>query len=69
MRIATEHIVGVSEIAERCGTGTSAVSNWIKRADLGFPQPVLELRAGKFFDWRQVKTWLVATDREFKDVA
>lgn len=52
------NLVNASEIARRAGVQRSAVSNWSARG-VGFPEPVVRL----MFDWREVETWLRATDR------
>lgn len=53
-------IVGVSEIAARCGSHPATVANWAVRAPalIPFPVPIFELKAGKFYFWPEVEEWL-----------
>ena len=43
-------LVGVAEIAERLGVGTSIVHDWRRRHD-DFPAPALRLRMGLIWAW------------------
>jgi hypothetical protein len=49
-------LVGVSEIAEHYGVGSTAVSNWRARYD-DFPEPVVMLRMGPLFTLESVEAW------------
>lgn len=50
-------LVGSSEIAQRAGVRSSAVSNWRTRSET-FPLPVAPLRMGPVFRWEPVQQWL-----------
>jgi hypothetical protein len=49
-------IVGLAEIATRCGVTNSAVCQWP-----GMPEPLARLKSGRVWDWRQVEAYLRAT--------
>lgn len=55
--LAPSDLVGIAEIAEIGGVSTAAVANWRSRP-VGFPDPVLELRAGPVFSASAVRRWL-----------
>lgn len=55
-RYAAEDFVGVAEIAERLGVGTSVVHDW-RRRHSDFPAPVLRLRMGLLWVWTDVARW------------
>lgn len=51
-------LVGNADIAERCGVGRPAVSNWIKRYS-DFPTPLLTISSGtRIWSWVEVQEWL-----------
>jgi hypothetical protein len=55
-------LVGIHEIAHRCGVSGPAVSNWVTRfAD--FPTPVVELAMGSVWSWPDVRGWAIAHGR------
>lgn len=62
-RIDTGDIVGLTEIADRCGVGRTAVWNWRNRHE-DFPAPLADLECGPIFNWPQVSAWLAQTGRE-----
>jgi len=55
-------LVGVAEIAERLGLGTSVVHDW-RRRHPEFPQPVVRLKMGLVWSWTEVATWARETGR------
>lgn len=55
-------LVGVAEIAERLGVGTSVVHDW-RRRHADFPQPVARLRMGLVWEWPNVERWARSTGR------
>ena len=57
-------LVGYLEIAQRAGVQRNVVTMWRSR-DLGFPEPVAELRVGPVWWWPDVQDWLESTGREF----
>ena len=61
-RYDTKDLVGVAEIAERLGVGTSVVHDWRRRHD-DFPEPVLRLRMGLIWAWPDVRRWASSTGR------
>jgi len=61
-RYDTSSLVGVAEIAERLGVGTSVVHDW-RRRHSDFPQPVLQLRMGLIWAWPDVRRWAIKTGR------
>lgn len=61
-RLLPEDLVGVAEIAERLGVGTSVVHDWRRRHD-AFPDPVRELRMGFVWAWDDVAEWARASGR------
>jgi len=61
-RYDTTNLVGVAEIAERLGVGTSVVHDW-RRRHADFPQPVLQLRMGLIWAWPEVRRWAIKTGR------
>ena len=50
-------IVGVSEIAQKAGVTSAAVSNWRKRYD-DFPAPKSDLSSGPVFDESEIDVWI-----------
>jgi predicted DNA-binding transcriptional regulator AlpA len=61
-RYATEDLVGVAEISQRLGVGTSVVHDW-RRRHPEFPEPVLVLRMGLIWSWSEVERWARKTGR------
>lgn len=61
-RYTVDELVGVAEIAERLGVGTSVVHDW-RRRHADFPEPVLQLRMGLIWAWAAVERWAQATGR------
>ena len=61
-RYSAHELVGVAEIAERLGVGTSVVHDW-RRRHADFPQPVLTLRMGLVYAWAEVARWARRTGR------
>ena len=61
-RYELSDLVGVFEIAERLGSGTSVVYDW-QRRHTDFPQPVLRLRMGTVWFWPDVEDWARETGR------
>jgi predicted DNA-binding transcriptional regulator AlpA len=61
-RYRADELVGVAEIAERLGVGTSVVHDWTRR-HTDFPSPVLTLRMGFVFAWPEVERWAKKTGR------
>ena len=58
-----QNIVGAHEIAKRLGRAHSTiVHSWHRRLK-NFPQPIVVLSAGKFWDWEEVKEWAKKTKR------
>jgi len=57
-----DDIVGVAEIAERLGVGTSVVHDWRSRHE-SFPAPLLRRRMGLLWHWPEVFSWAAATGR------
>ena len=55
--VDTDDLVGIAEIATLARVSPAAVANWRKR-DQGFPEPLLELRAGPVFSVSAVRRWL-----------
>jgi transposase-like protein len=55
-------LVGVAEIADRLGVGTSVVHDW-RRRHSDFPKPLVRLRMGLVWAWPQVDRWARSTGR------
>ena len=62
-RVETEDLVGVSEIADRCGVSRQAVSNWRSRFD-SFPEPLVDLECGPVFYWPKVLAWVTCSEED-----
>lgn len=54
MRVA---LVGIPEIADRAQVEIATVKSWLRRHN-DFPDPVVELAAGRIWWWPDVKTWI-----------
>lgn len=63
MRVESNQLVGLSEIAEIAQVTRAAVQNWRSRYE-DFPEPITTLYMGPVFNWRDIKKWLVATGRK-----
>jgi len=61
-RYPADDLVGVAEIAERLGVGTSVVHDW-RRRHPAFPQPVRRLSMGLIWAWPEVRRWAIETER------
>ncbi len=62
-RVDVDQLVGTSEIAHRLGIAhPETVHAWRQRYD-DFPAPVITLRIGLVWDWRDVERWARATGR------
>lgn len=61
-RYSAEDLVGVHEIAQRLGVGTSVVHDW-RRRHMAFPDPVLKLGMGFIWYWPEVRDWAAQTKR------
>jgi len=57
-----DDLVGVAEIAQRLGMGTSVVHDWRRRHE-EFPEPVLRLRMGLVWSWKEIASWAKQTGR------
>ena len=55
--VATNHLVGIAEIAELAGVTKQAVGNWRLRYD-HFPRPIQDLQSGPVWDREQVASWV-----------
>ena len=55
--MATDHLVGIAEIADLAGVTKQAVSNWRHRYD-HFPRPIQDLQSGSVWDREQVADWV-----------
>ena len=55
--MATDHLVGIAEIADLAGVTKQAVSNWRLRYD-HFPRPIQDLQSGSVWDREQVVDWV-----------
>jgi chromosome partitioning protein len=55
--MATDTLVGVSEIADLAGVTKQAVSNWRLRYD-DFPRPIQDLHSGPVWDREQITAWV-----------
>jgi len=65
MKIETDDVLCIMEISEMLGVHSSAVSNWQKR-DVGFPEPLVEMRIGKLWLRDDIIAW--ANERQIKKV-
>lgn len=54
-----ENLVGIAEIAARCGVSRQAVTNWQRRWS-DFPKPLAELACGPIYDWSQIEEYMNA---------
>lgn len=61
-RFTADELVGVAEIADRLGVGTSVVHDWRRRHD-AFPQPIARLSMGLIWSWPDVEDWARRTGR------
>jgi predicted DNA-binding transcriptional regulator AlpA len=61
-RYETADLVGVAEIADRLGLGTSVMHDW-RRRHPEFPEPVLRLKMGLVWSWSEVAAWAKQTGR------
>lgn len=57
-----------SDIARMVGMRPSAVSNWRRRANTGFPDPVATKDGRPLFDYDQVVEWLNRKKIKYKDI-
>ena len=55
--MATDHLVGIAEIAGLAGVTKQAVGNWRLRYD-HFPRPIQDLQSGPVWDREQVSDWV-----------
>ena len=61
--VKAHNIVGAHEIIQRIGRAHPAiVHSWHRRLK-DFPQPIVVLSAGKFWDWEEVREWAKKTKR------
>jgi predicted DNA-binding transcriptional regulator AlpA len=61
--VKVQNIVGAQEIAQRLELAHSTlVHTWLRRHE-DFPRPIAVLKAGKFWDWEEVKDWAKKTKR------
>ena len=51
-------LVGTDEIAKIAGVGRSAVSNWKRRYENTFPEPVALLAVGEIYLKSDIMRWL-----------
>ncbi len=50
-------LVGPAEIAERLGLRSAAtVNQWVRR-HRSFPTPIVRLRMGSVYSWREIERW------------
>lgn len=61
-RVDPDDLVGVAEIAERLSVKTGVVHDW-RRRHVDFPEPLLRLRMGYIWRWREVEAWASRTGR------
>jgi hypothetical protein len=62
-KIDLADVVGAHEIAERLNLSfPNVVHNWRSRHP-DFPKPILELKAGIFWDWNEIELWIKKTNR------
>jgi predicted DNA-binding transcriptional regulator AlpA len=61
--VKVPNIVGAQEIAQRLGLAHSTMVHTWHRRHIDFPQPIVVLVAGKFWDWEEVKEWAKKTKR------
>jgi len=58
VRVDTDRLVGVAELAAMLGVARTTISNWYDRRDRnGFPEPVIRLSMGPVWDSRAVLRW------------
>ena len=55
--MATDHLVGIAEIADLANVTKQAVGNWRLRYDQ-FPRPIQHLQSGPVWDREQVADWV-----------
>lgn len=60
MTTTTDYLVGTAEIAERLLVSSAAVANWRAR---GLLSPIVELRCGPVYDWREVERFALTSGR------
>ena len=53
--IKVENIVGLSEVASRCGSTPHAVWNWTQRPD--FPEPITRVSNKPVWNWLDIDKW------------
>jgi predicted DNA-binding transcriptional regulator AlpA len=61
-RYHADDLVGVAEIANRLGLGTSVVHSW-RRRHRDFPKPIVHLHMGLVWSWEDVEEWARSTGR------
>jgi len=61
--VKVQNIVGAQEIRMRLGLAHSTMVHTWHRRHKDFPQPIVVLKAGKFWDWEEVKEWAKKTKR------
>lgn len=63
-RVEPDHLVSLTEIADRCGKTKQAISLYTKgERDEGFPAPVARVTSKHpLWDWEEVAEWLVDRD-------
>jgi predicted DNA-binding transcriptional regulator AlpA len=62
-KIDPADVVGAHEIAERLNLSfPNVVHNWRSRHS-DFPEPILVLKAGIFWDWNEIEEWIRKTNR------
>ncbi len=57
MMVDSDNIVGAKEIAHRLQRAHSTIVHQWRMRNIGFPEPVITLSAGLFWEWDKVEAW------------
>jgi len=57
MLVESTNIVGAKEIVERLERAHSSIVHAWRMRNIGFPEPVITLSAGMFWEWDKVEEW------------
>jgi predicted DNA-binding transcriptional regulator AlpA len=55
-------LTGIADIAQRASVSANTVHKWLMRYP-DFPKPLMTLKRGRLWEWRQIEAWLKKTGR------
>ena len=62
-----ERLVGTHEIARMFDVSRQTVHDWLKKPELGFPEPWDRIRAGAVWRTQDVRAWAESKEREIHE--